>query len=319
MKVGEARAAAIDWVRSTHPGAAYFSGSTVDMPDSAELPVGSDVDIMLVSEEPTAKLGKFPHRGALLEATYVSTSELASPEEVLSSYHLAHGLRTDTIIADPTGFLRPLQATVGEHFADEVWVRRRCAQARNRVVEGLRRIDHSAPWHVQVTSWLFPTGISTHIPLVAALRNPTVRLRYLAVRDLVTPEVHTRLLELLGSARLTPQRVSHHVDQLAHTFDAAAAVARTPFPFSTDITPAARPIAVDASHALAASGAHREVMFWITATFARCHLILAADAPELHRRHFPAFEDVCEDLGITSSDDLTARATAVLDFLPALS
>jgi hypothetical protein len=31
---------------------------------------------------------------------------------------------------------------------------------------------------VGLNAWLFPTGVTCHVLLVAALRNPTVRLRY---------------------------------------------------------------------------------------------------------------------------------------------
>jgi hypothetical protein len=57
---------------------------------------------------------------------------------------------------------------------------------------------------------------------------------------------------------ISPERVDHHLSELAKTFDAAAAVAKTPFFFSTDITPAARPIAIDGSRELIHAGAlHR--------------------------------------------------------------
>lgn len=108
-----------------------------------------------------------------------------------------------------------------------------------------------------------PTSVTTHVLLVAALRNPTVRLRYLAARDVLADYgqvgLYPELLRLLGCAQLTRQRVQQHLRELTRTFDAAAAVAKTPFFFSSDITALARPIAIDA-------------------TFARCHKILAADA-----------------------------------------
>lgn len=92
------------------------------------------------------------------------------------------------------------------------------------------------------------------------------------------------------SRLLTPaaQRGQHHLRELATTFDATVQVAKTPFFFSSDITPTARPIAIDGSQRLIDSGDHHEAVFWIIATFARCHTILAADAPNCtqpSRRH----------------------------------
>ncbi|MGH3830051.1 MAG: hypothetical protein ACRDRS_06290 [Pseudonocardiaceae bacterium] len=95
-------------------------------------------------------------------------------------------------------------------------------------------IDTSAAWHEQVMAWLFPTGVTTHVPLVHA-------------------------------------------------------------------------------------GRHREAVFWIVATFARCHTILAADAPpELHRALAPGFDAILAELGITSTTDLLRRSEAVTEFLPRL-
>jgi len=203
-------------------------------------------------------------------------------------------------------------------------VRRRCEDARRKAETGLQGIDPAAPWPDQVTAWLFPTGVTTHILLVAALLNPTVRLRYRAVREALVAYGHASLyqdlLRLLGCAELTPQRVDHHLRALARTFDtAAAAAARTPFFFSSDITPTARPIAIDGSRDLIQAGLHREAVFWIVATFARCHKILAVDAPwDAQRALAPAFDDILADLGIASTDDLLTRAASVIQFLPAV-
>ncbi len=328
MRVGVARAAAVDWVMQHarwQDGfrGAYVSGSTVGLPADAELPTGSDVDVVVVTSqaEPPLKLGKFMHRGALLEVTYLPWSRIASVDDVLASYHLAGSFRADTIIADPTGDLRRLQVQVSRLFAKQVWVRRRCEDARQKAEQGLRGIDIAAPWPDQVMAWLFPTGVTTHILLVAALRNPTVRLRYLAAREVLVAYAHAGLYQdllcLLGCAELTLQRVDHHLLALARTFDAAAATAKTPFFFSSDITPDARPIAIDASRDLIQADCHREAVFWIVATFARCHKIPAVDAsPDVQHALAPAFDALLADLDIASTDDLLARAASVIRFLP---
>jgi hypothetical protein len=330
MRVGTAKAAAADWVvrhasREAEFRGAYFSGSTVGMPDDGELPAASDVDVVVVTShaEPPPKPGKFLHRGALLEVTYLSERQLASAEEVLSNYHLAGGFRRDTIIADPTGHLRSLQADVSRRFAEPAWVRRRCEDALRKIENGLRSADPAAPLHDRVLAWLFPAGVTCHVLLAAALRNPTVRLRYLAargvLRDYGRDSLYPELLRLLGCADWTPKRAERHVAGLARTFDAAAAAARTPFPFRTDITAAARPIAIDGSLELIRAGNHREAVFWIVATYARCHKILAADAPPGLRRTLAAsFEDVLADLGIASDGDLIRRSEEVILFLPRL-
>ncbi|WP_053375910.1 hypothetical protein [Paenibacillus sp. FJAT-27812] len=331
MKVADARAAAALWVMehaSLHPDfmGAYFSGSTITMPDDMEMPAASDVDIVIVTShrEPPVKLGKFEFHGALIEVTYMTWSQLSSAREVLTSYHLAGSFRMNTIIADPTKQLGRLQSEVSRHFSELEWVRRRCENARQKIENGLLAINNSAPLHDQVTSWLFPTGVTTHMILVAALRNPTVRLRYVAAREVLLEygfsNLYEELLELLGCSHLTPELVEYHLGELARTFDAAAAVAKTPFFFSSDITAEARKVAIDGSHELIRAGLHREAIFWIVATFARCHTILAADAsPELQESLTPAFKAVIADIGIHAPHALINRSKKVLEFLPALS
>lgn len=329
MRVGQARSEAARWVAEyarTAAGyrGAFFSGSTVGLPDGAELSPYSDVDVVVVTAlgDPPPGPGKLRHRGALLEISHLPWRELSSADEVLSSYHLAGSFREDTVIDDPTGRLRELYARVSAGFADEVWVRRRCRDAVRRIERRLAALDPGAPFHEQVTGWLFPTGVTTHVLLVAALRNPTVRLRYAAVREVLDqhgmPGLHRELLDLLGCRDLTAARVRRHLGELARTFDATAEVARTPFFFSGDITQGARPVAIGGSLDLVEGGLHREAMFWIVATFARCHTILAADSPSLDEELAPSFRAAVADLGISSGADLAGRAGRVTAFLPRL-
>ncbi|WP_225827512.1 hypothetical protein [Streptomyces naphthomycinicus] len=329
MNIGEARAAARDWVHRvgrTTEGylGAYLSGSTTALAGHSELPVGTDVDIMLITQQPPAGLkpGKFLHRGALLEVTDLAREAITPADRALGNYHLAHGLDRGLILDDPTGELHRLHQEVAAKFADPEQVRRRCTGIRDKIDAALGALDAGAPWYDQVTSWLFPTGITTHLLLVAGLRNPTVRLRYLRTRQLLTElgltDHYPTLLRQLGCEELTRERAAHHADRLAATFDATAAVARTSFFFSSDITPAARPIAIDASRELVRRGDHREIVFWLVATFARCHKILAADDPALHEELAPAFSDLLADLGILDSEDLRRRGEATRACLPEL-
>ncbi|MDF2744788.1 MAG: hypothetical protein K0S88_6166, partial [Actinomycetia bacterium] len=128
-------------------------------------------------------------------------------------------------------------------------------------------------------AWLFPTGVTTHVLLTAGLRNPTVRLRYLAARTLLT---------LLGCAELPRERVERHLTAMTAAFDTAAAV--------------------DGSRDLVGRGHHREAVFWIAATYARCLAILASDAPAAAPGHTPGFVELLGDLGIASPADLGRRA-----------
>jgi hypothetical protein len=327
VTVADARAVAARWIAehaASIPGfaGAFVSGSAAWLPGDAELPPASDVDVMVVTadDDPPPKLGKFRWEGVLVEVTYLSWAQLPSAEAVLTSYHLAAALRNDTVIADPTGRLARLHAATAAEFAGRSWVRRRCRNAEQRIVDGLGALDRTSSPHDRVTAWLFPTGITTHVLLTAGLRNPTVRKRYAAARGLLgeygLSGAYEELLCLLGCADMTPARAGHHLRAMTEVFDATALRSRTPFVFASDITAAARPIAVDGSRALIAQGLHREAVFWIVATYARCLKILAADAPDAYADFTPGFEELLADLGIAT--DLTRRAQDVLDHLPRL-
>ncbi|MDD4797807.1 MAG: hypothetical protein PHO66_08575, partial [Eubacteriales bacterium] len=57
---------------------------------------------------------------------------------------------------------------------------------------------------------------------------------------------------------------------------------------------------------------------WIGVTFARCHMILAADAPARQRALWPAFADMLAQLGLSSAGDFARRAREGLAYLPYL-
>jgi hypothetical protein len=308
---------------------AYLAGSINDLPADAVLPATSDVDINVVvggSQSPD-KREKLLYQGALLEVSYLPFRQVQTPEQVLADYHLAGGFRAPGIIADPSEHLTALQVVVSREFARREWVQRRCEHARRRVHEGLDAVSPSAPFHEQAIIWLFATGVTTHILLVAGLRNPTVRRRYAAVRELLAErgpgleaasrlEVHEMLLELLGCAQTTRAAAEEHLAGVADAFDTAAAVIRSPFPFASDISDIARPIAIDGSREMIEQGYHREAMFWIAVTASRCMGVFAADAPAEAQRFAPGYRALLADLGISSPADLQRRSEMVRQTLP---
>jgi hypothetical protein len=330
LNVAHAKEVARQWISEAAapmPGfaGAFFHGSINWLADDAVIPAASDVDVMVVADvaTPPAKLGKFVYRDVLLEVSYLAADELGSPEAILGQSHLAGSFHTASVILDPTGRLTELQAAVARDYTKRRWVERRCEHARDKILTFLDGIDAAAPFHDQVTSWLFATGVTTHVLLVAGLKNPTVRTRYLAARRLLAEygclDVYEELLDLLGCARIGRARVAHHLAALAQVFDVAKTMVKTPFFFASDISDVARPIALDGSREMIERGDHREAVFWIVATSCRCQKILYQDAPaDVQARFRPAFWDLLAELGINSSDDLQRRGQLVRAFLPRL-
>lgn len=330
MLVHHSREIAHQWVSQeaiTLPGfsAAFFHGSITWLDEDAVLSPSSDVDIMVVlsGAMPAVKLGKFHYHDILLEVSYLSTDEISSAERVLGTFYLAGSLRTATIIADPTGRLTAIQQQVAQEFAKPQWVRARCQQAGDKILSNLQSIEAHTHFHDQVSAWLFGTSLTTIVLLLAGLKNPTVRKRYLAVKELLAAHGHSdfyeELLDLLGCKQISQEHCRVHLAVLTEVFDVAKAVIKTPIFFASDISDDARPIAIDGSHDMIENGLQREAVFWLVATYARCMKVLAQDAPvALYQRFEPGFRALLADLGIQSLGDMVARREQVRAFLPRL-
>ncbi len=332
MRVQEAKQIAREWVQEEGHlpgfGGAFTHGSINWLPDDAPIPPTSDVDLMLVVDRPAEhpKRGKFRHRGVTLEVSFLGVDRLETPERILGDYHLAGNFCRATLLDDPTGRLASLQETVARAYARRSWVEARCRHALAHSRQYLHRRRDGDPLHLQAMAWLFGTGVTTHVLLVAGLENPTVRTRYVAVQRLLADYAHVaacrglhqELLELLGSAALSQAAAGQHLAAMAAAFDAAQAAIRSPFPFGTDISPAGRIVAVEGSQALVSRGDHREALFWIGVTYCRCMEVLYADAPAQAARFLPGFHRLLADLGIRTPADLEQRCAQVEAFLPRL-
>jgi len=330
MTIAEARAIARQWVSASAtslPGyhGAFTHGSTNWLSPDDELPAGSDLDVLLVLDEPPPqKLGKVVVEGLLLDISYLPASELASAADVLGISHLAGSFALATILDDPGGELLALQARVAVAYPQRPWVERRIEFVHRKILRHLDGLDASLPLEQQVVRWLFATGLTTHLVLVAGLRNPTVRRRYVAARELLNEldlvDAYPPLLELLDPVGLDAATVTAHLNRLATAFDDAAEAIQTPFPFAADLTPEARPIAIDEGYAMVARGDHREAIFWLAATACRCQEVLRNDAPESVRAtHEPAFRALLAGLGLATTGERRLRERQLREQLPAVS
>ena len=323
----EGRAVARQWIEGSPAlrpdfAGAYFAGSITTLHDDAELTPTSDIDIWIVTDGavPAEKVGKIAYDGVILDVAHTTLERLRSPEAVLADYHVAPAFRANNIIADPSGALAALQTVVERDFAKHEWVLERVGSARANILQHAASLSESRPFHAQVTSRLFATGCTTHMLLVAGLRNPTIRKRYVACRELLAEhgrlDVHERLLEMLGCRDMTAERVTHHLEAMTLAFDAAKSIIETPTPFANDITDMARPIAIDGSRELVDAGLHREAVFWIAATYARCMNVLEGDAPEEAAQHDSGLRELAGDLGVRRFDDMHKRVGQVESALP---
>ncbi|MDP6667210.1 MAG: hypothetical protein QF357_07390 [Dehalococcoidia bacterium] len=227
------------------------------------------------------------------------------------------------MIADPTGQLTELQNQVATSFTDRKWINARIEDAISNCESYLGALNPPSPFSLQVINWIFAEGIMGHVLLAGGLQNPTVRKRYSAVRTLMTEHGKTAdystLLDMLGCAAMTPERVRHHLSRMSEAFDAAKNTVGIRFPFSSDITDVARPISVDGSEELIRQGEHREAVFWIVVTFARCLMILdRAGRTDQAAVVDSDLRSLLSDLGVEEFSDLESKAAAIRSHLPEL-
>ncbi|MFI7446361.1 hypothetical protein ACIBQX_02575 [Nonomuraea sp. NPDC049714] len=337
-------------------GSALWAHPDTTLPDSSDVDV---LVVLNTPSPPPAAGGKFLYDGVLLEVSFLSWQDLAptanpegrdpgpttnsvgreldrtaealgrelgpaadlgeQAEAVLGHYHLAGAFHRPGVLADPTGRLTAIQRVVARHFADRRWVLERCTHAENRVRGWITGMDDRASLPEQVAAWLFGTGVTTHVLLVAGLRNPTVRRRYEAVRELLVERGlaghHEHLLDLLGCAELSPERVRHHLHVLERVFDLAKRVRAPSYRFASDITEQAEPIAIGGGHDLVDKGLHREAVFWLVATHARCLAKLSAAG---HPAPADGLTELLADLGAETSADRRRRGDRVMAALPGL-
>ncbi|MDL2233242.1 hypothetical protein LJC63_06645 [Ruminococcaceae bacterium OttesenSCG-928-L11] len=328
MTIGNAKRIAAEWVghyAETHPLiGAVLHGSIVDAPEADTLPSWSDLDLLLVMEPadvPLQKPGKLRHRGVLLEASVISITQLTPPEQLLSTYEIAPSFRHPPLW-DPSGRLEAITATVSRRFAEPRWVQARCDAVYAKIRSGIQGYRRESQLLDTVNPWLFPAGICAHAVLVAARRNPTVRLRCLRAREVLAEwgalDLYDAMLALLGCDALSSREVANLLQLLEPVFDKAAALRQSPFPFQSDISADARFIAIDGSRQLIESGHHREAVFWIAVTWERCMRILRADAPEEYRLALPGLQAVLDALGAGSPQAVERRLADIEGFLPVL-
>ena len=168
---------------------------------------------------------------------------------------------------------------------------------------------------------LFAAGVCTHVLLAAGLRNPTVRMRYVAAKKLLSEygmvEFHETLLELLGAARVRREQASRHLAALATIFDTASRARAGESSFGGDISEDARSIAIDGSRELIERGYCREAMFGIGVTWARCQNVLASDARgELAKSFEDEYQELLAELGLGTSAEIRGRAASIERTLP---
>ena len=328
MLVREVKALAGEWVSenaSQLPGfmGGFFRGYLTEAHDDTEFPISSDLDLTLVFEDalPENLLKEVHYDGVIIGGGFWPVTRLQPLERVLSDYRIGYSFRLPHVLPGASDKLCEMAAAVSRNFPKRHWVMKRTEDARANCLKYVNFVSEFDSEFDKVLVWLWAAGITTHIILAAALRNPTIRKRYLAAREVLSQYGHLDfyefLLTLQGSHHFDSVTTQTHFHNAIEVFDVACEVCHKPFPYSSEIKMASRPKLINGTQELITKRFHRESVFWIVATYARClRAFEHIGASSYLDRFRPGFEHILGDLGIKSLSDLGPRTEQVKASIP---
>ena len=313
MTVSQAKQTARAWVEANAerwPGlrAAHLVGGITALPDEAPFPATKDVDLHLIFDEGSPALRgdgsgpnilEVPYGGVPIEAGIKSAAEYASPEVVLANPEIAYHLTVDSVLVDPTGWLRDLQEPVRREYRRRRWVLARLEHEQKGFDFALGLMSMVRETWGAAAEWNllgYSTSFLAAALAVATLSPPRMGGRtFVHQRELLASygrlDLHEAILDLLGVRYATPERVDQLLWEGAEAFDLAVTVRRSPrpfLPFEHKLHAHLRPYLVDACQDMIAKGCHREALPWIGAFTTASTDLLLVDGPEDKRPMFAA-------------------------------
>jgi hypothetical protein len=213
MKASEARRVARSWTSDNcEPDnrcvGAFLAGSLAALPDSHSLPVGSDIDLIVVVKDHT--LSQYSHPGKIwigsvpLEVAYCPLSGFTDAEGTLCEPNFACHFAVDTIVWDPTGQLRSTHTYVASRYVGTHYIISRLERLRDRILSdsvgfmcNAAMLSHRLIGHGMTVSGL------AQLALVANLKNPTYKHSLIKAQAHLSADLYDSLLGFLGSRDLT--------------------------------------------------------------------------------------------------------------------
>ncbi len=345
MTAGEARELAREWaVQRARElpdfAGAYLVGSICLRKDADPFPNTSDVDVRIAVTGPghdalTEIDGEYraqaiEYKGLDMETEYPSIDACRDHQATLGSPELAIAFRSDNILVDPAGILAALHNVVRASYAEERWVRARCANQQKMALWGLEhaaRLEARMPgWpdeFVERIGWLLFPGMAgaACIPSVADLGGPTFR-RSLANCGTVLEAyglraIFGRFLEMLGLSGVTKQQAAEFATEMEEAFEQAVRCRRTRCWSSFLFQPFKRPKMIAGARQLISEGSHREAMLSMAVTRTMAQNVLENDAsPPLREAMRKGYRRLLSTFGIGSEGDIGQKAEEARKLLP---
>lgn len=328
MLVREVKELVSEWVMNygtTSPDfmGALFRGSITKMQDDDEFPMSSDVDLGFVFEHaiPDEIPKKTVLNGVSVGGLCWLIDRFKPVDKVLGDYRIGFSFQRANLIPGAKEPLVELTGEASREFPKRYWVNQRVEDAQANCAKYVESVYQAENAFDQVMIWLWATGITCHIVLAAGMKNPTVRKRYLAARNVLSDfemlDFYEALHRLQGSCDWDRFLTDKHFENATRVFDIACEAGPHPFPFGADICKQSRVSVIGGTKSLIDQGDHREAVYWIVATFARSLRILEHVGDQESLDEFrPSFDEMLSDLGLDSERDIFDRTERVKAAIP---
>jgi hypothetical protein len=300
MNVHQVKQITGEWLNQNmaqYPGlcAAHFVGSINTMPDEAYFPAYKDVDLHLIFKDgspalenhgPFANILETEYRGVIIEGGYKPLSDYQTPEKVLSNPEITHHLTVDSLLYDPDGWLKSLQAPVRDDYACCKWVLARVDFERKGLEQWqqlrsfARTMDSSGSQEIQLLGYHLTYLVA--LLCVATLQAPSSG--YGRMRDILAENDHLDLYEqaisILGLRNISADQFEGLLQEGIEAFDLAVQVRRSPNPFQHKLNPHQRRYFVDKCRSLIEAGLLEQAAGWMIAFYLSSVTVILADGPD---------------------------------------
>jgi len=274
---------------------AYLFGSLATMSGEAMFATYRDVDLIVVLDSGTKQTDdnlEVPYKGLMLEVGFIGLDEHRDAEVVLARPDRAGSLARTRILADPLGFLAPLQREVARRYAERRWVEARCEAEKRDAREALQSMGQAPAPYPRLFALVGTIFGLAGLLAVARLKMPTSRRALSGMQSALEsegrPDLYAGVLDVCGVAGLTLRQVQGYHAEMLRAFDRAVEVRRTFVPYSFKVQPHLRPYVDEAIAELITEGHHREAAFFLTLPYSTVNAILQKDASEQEKPGYQA-------------------------------
>lgn len=327
--VAEARSIARMWVEENARGfdgysGAFLVGSIAHLDENSPVPHGSDIDIIIVTQNPDSQDQPGPtkliYNGLLLERAICPKEWFLDKEGLLAEPNFACHFHRNNIIEDPLGILSDVHQFISRNYTKRKWVEARCLRLQERILTdsgGEGMMLGSGDLCLQtIGHGMVVSGIA-QLPLIANLENPTYKKCLVRARTLLPKAEYSSLLQLLGSESLGRVEVDQLHAECLRAYGKSLEVKKTSFFGDSDIARELRPYIVETLSEMARQNNHRESVLWVMDVHSSAVTAIQNDGtPADKESYLTSLQDSLRLLGIGDGVEFGGKAEDARSLVP---